>query len=511
MSDLSGFIQLRGSHLSRIKIEMSKRINIQSLLQASDSLLDFKAFLNHYGIEIKPAEVEDLRALVEALRASAQGVGLLDKFYVGYKIPQIGKEFDLLRFGANYIVNIELKKVCPENRIKKQLQRNKYYLGFIDRKVYNFTFVSDEKKLYFLENGGNLSEAKIEDLTRILAKQELSDAEHPDDLFDPADYLVSPFNSTEKFLANEYFLTHQQEEIKKKIADFLASPKAAKFISIMGGPGTGKTLLVYDVAKDVVDGGELPLIIHCGQLNDGHLTLRKNGWDIVPIKDYELRDLSKYGLIIVDEAQRIYERQLEDIVSKVGLHKGCCIFSHDKLQTLSNSEARREISEKINAVASHAPYELSEKIRTNKEIAAFIRMLFNSKKNVPMSGAGNVEINYFDDVADAKSYLDKLDGEGWEVLKFTPSQYEKERHTEYSGIFNLTSHQVIGQEFDAVAVAIDQYFSYDESGDLIYNGRAYYQPVKMLFQNITRCRKRLNLVIIKNEEILNRCIAVLGG
>ena len=38
-----------------------------------------------------------------------------------------------------------------------------------------------------------------------------------ENLFHPEDYLVSPFNSTEAFLKGEYFLTSQQDEIKKKI------------------------------------------------------------------------------------------------------------------------------------------------------------------------------------------------------------------------------------------------------------------------------------------------------
>lgn len=32
-----------------------------------------------------------------------------DGYYVGYAIKQIGKEFDLLRFGDDKILNIELK------------------------------------------------------------------------------------------------------------------------------------------------------------------------------------------------------------------------------------------------------------------------------------------------------------------------------------------------------------------------------------------------------------------
>lgn len=136
-------------------------------------------------------------------------------------------------------------------------------------------------------------------------------------------------------------------------------------------------------------------------------------------------------------------------------------------------------------------------------------MLFSNKKSIPISSNGNIEINYFNTNEDAKNYLDALDKIKWEILRFTPSQYKTEHHEEYSKESNRTSHQIIGQEFDGVAVTIDRFFSYADNGDLIYKGRTYYDPPKMLFQNITRTRKKLNLVIIGNEELLNRCITIL--
>ncbi len=489
---------------------MLKRVNIQSLLQAKDSLKEesFNGFLKHYGIEIKVAEIEDLRSLVKALSDIGYSIGALDRFYVGYKIPQISKEFDLLRFGRKYIINIELKNNCPEDKIKKQLIRNKYYLGFIGRKVYTFTFVSESQELHFLRDDEQLEKIKVDHLAELLSNQEVDDTEVPDSLFNPSDYLVSPFNSTKKFLSGKYFLTNQQEEVKNQIFDFLESPKAAKFISIIGSAGTGKTLLTYDIAKHLI-GSRKSLIIHCGQLNDGHTELIKNGWVITPIKSYGNHDFSNYDLVIVDEAQRIYPHQLETIIEKATLAKCCCIFSHDKLQTLANWEEARDVSAKIGAINQITQYKLSEKIRANKEIAAFIKMLFNNKRFLPISSNGNIEINYFNTTEDAKSYLGTLDESKWEILRFTPSQYKNEHHEDYSESSDRTSHQVIGQEFDGVAVTIDKYFSYDNNGDLIYRGRAYYAPRKMLFQNITRARKKLNLVIIGNEELLNRCITIL--
>lgn len=490
---------------------MLKRVNIQSLLQAKDSLKEdgFKGFLKHYGIEIKGAEIEDLRSLAKALSDIGCSIGALDRFYVGYKIPQIGKEFDLLRFGRKCVINIELKNNCPEDKIKKQLIRNKYYLSFIGRKVYAFTFVSESQELYFLRDDEQLEKTKVDHLAELLTNQEIDDTEVPDALFNPSDYLVSPFNSTKKFLAGEYFLTHQQEDVKNQIIDSLKSPKASRFISIIGSAGTGKTLLTYDIAKHLISSKRKPLIIHCGQLNYGHTELIKNGWVITPIKYYGNHDLENYDLVIIDEAQRIYPNQLDTIIEKARLAKCCCIFSHDKLQTLSNQEEKSDVSAKIGSINPITQFKLSEKIRTNKEIAAFIKMLFNNKRTLSISSNSNVEINYFNATEDAKSYLDALDKSKWEILRFTPSQYNKEHHEKYSEESDRTSHQVIGQEFDGVAVTIDKYFSYDGNGDLIYSGGAYYAPRKMLFQNITRARKKLNLVIIGNEELLNRCITIL--
>jgi len=247
---------------------MVKPINIQSLLQAKDSLKEegFKSFLGHYGFEIRDAEIEDLILLVKALKNIGCNIGTLDKFHVGYKIPQIGKEFDLLRFSPEYIVNIEIKNNSPEAKIKKQLIRNKYYLDFIGRRVFAFAYVAESNELYFLREDGELEKSKIAHLKDCLEKQVPSDAEVIDELFNPSDYLVSPFNSTKKFLDELYFLTHQQEDVKGQIIAALNSSKAAKFVSITGSAGTGKTLLTYDIAKYLIDSKRTPLIIHCGQL-----------------------------------------------------------------------------------------------------------------------------------------------------------------------------------------------------------------------------------------------------
>ena len=42
----------------------------------------------------------------------------LDGFFFGFHIPQIGKEFDLLKFSQTEVINIEFKsQVVPEEQI----------------------------------------------------------------------------------------------------------------------------------------------------------------------------------------------------------------------------------------------------------------------------------------------------------------------------------------------------------------------------------------------------------
>ena len=331
-----------------------------------------------------------------------------------------------------------------------------------------------------------------------------------DKLFNPSDYLVSPFNSTENFIENKYFLTHQQESVKVKIIDSLKDNTKANFFAVIGGAGTGKTLLTYDIAKNIINNGEKVLVIHCGYLNDGQKTLNSEyNWKIIEIKHYKNYKLSDYDLIIVDEAQRIYSNQFEDLVKKIQDCNGNCIFSYDKVQILSTWEEKNNIDNKINEIPLIKSYKLSEKIRTNKEIASFIIMLFNKKRNKLELSKDNIEISYFNNDIDAKEFLETLSSQNWEVLRFTPSQYNNEKHEKSALPTSETSHQIIGQEFDNVVVVIDKCFFYNEDGKLQYRCKSYYYAVKMLFQNITRTRKKVHIVIIDNPEILNRCLSIL--
>ncbi len=220
----------------------------------------------------------------------------------------------------------------------------------------------------------------------------------------------------------------------------------------------------------------------------------------MPIKNLSEQQISSHEILIIDEAQRIYPDQLEKIILSIQ-EKKKIIFSYDQKQTLSRWEERNEIDNKIQEIKTIKIHKLSEKIRTNKEIGNFIRMFFDKNKNLNVTSTDNIEINYFKNIINATKYCESLDQDKWQTLRFTPSQYNTEHHEKYSSHTQDSSHKIIGQEFDGVCLIVDQFFFYTEDGFLDYKAYSYYDPVKMLSQNMTRARKRLKIVIINNQKI----------
>ena len=491
-----------------------RNINILSIIEDYRKLSNtlFQKLMNSYGITsgIKNYELNGIEAFVDELLKANNNISIVNRYYLGYSIPQIGKEFDLLRFGHNYIINIEIKTESSIEKILKQQQKNKYYLSFLDKPLHIYTFISNENKLYKLvirNNGDEIEEITFNELCNILMSQEVVTFNNIDDLFNPSDYLVSPFNSPEKFMSEGYFLTVQQEQIYKEIQTKL-SDTATNFIALTGGAGTGKTLLTYHIAKETIQRGKKVLILHCAPLNSGHqILMDEYNWSIYMPK-YAPNTID-FDLIIIDEAQRMYPYQFDKYIKEVRTLNKKCIFSYDEKQYLRDNEKQYHTKERIEKELLCTPYKLTDKIRTNKEIAYFIRQLFNIKKNIPNIDYTNIELTYCKDCYSAKLLLQELLERGWKTPNYTPGTRSFFHYEAYLSNDTESAHSVVGQEFNNVVVVIDESFKYNSQGDLIADN-TYYSQRQMLYQIITRTRKKLHIVIINNEVMLNRCIDILS-
>lgn len=493
-----------------------KPINLLSFLNAYKDLADvnFKKYIAEFGIGplVRANEMEDLHSLVDVITSTTKHTSILNQFYVGFKINQISKEFDLLRIGENSIINIELKRESTKGRITKQLIQNQYYLKFLDVTIYNFTYVASTKKLYMLIDSTYITEVSFDLLIEKLMEQQLKDIDNIHDLFDPIHYLVSLFESPEAFLNDEYFLTMQQSTFKKEILDIVPAHKPA-FIMIEGGAGTGKTLLTYDIAKEYMRNGKNVLIFQCGKLHKGLEKLRNDyRWTIEPFASNKLtQDFCSYDVIIFDEAQRLDQDLLMKFIERTKHTSIKCIFSLDRQHWLMSADTN--IAAFIEQQLAPKKYELKTIIRYNKEMHAFINNLFDLSKRSPLQAYTNIMIQYFSSYDAAKSYLHYLKDEGWMVMDYTSSNLNG---YSYDVETNCTEedNDVLGDEYNYVAAVMDDSFYYKANQKLStvqLKTNPNYDPSKMLYQNVIRVRKKLQIIVIHNPQLLEKILGILNN
>lgn len=480
-------------------------------------------FFKNNHIEMKDHEFETINSLLICLKknkiSNADLVLCTDNFWIGYKIPQIGEEFDLLRFGNNYNINIELKSNHDIKKMTKQINRKKYYLNFLEIPTLHFIYSSENNVVYqLIKDESEVVKIEFKELWEFIVEQKVNknSKNQIDSLFNPSNYLISPFNTTEKFIKTEYFLTNHQDKIQKEILEKINCHEI--FFMVEGAAGTGKTLLIYDLIKKSMQYRNV-MVIHTGKLNEGHKILNDSyNWNIKPIKkSLNFLDISM-DLIVIDESQRINIYQLDKILQFCKKNSIPCIFSLDKNQCLHKNEMDNDVQNYLyDYVEKENRYKLREKIRSNKELAGFIKLMNRiPNKNFKRieNEDNNIKIKYFDDRSDALTYVDFLKSRSWVHITYSNSLYYKEEIDELIVENDKNSHDVVGQEFEKVVVMIDSNFGYIENENktsLALEGvtPSYYHAVKMLFQNSTRARKKICIVIINNQDFFNNISKVL--
>lgn len=494
-------------------INLFSFINASSCLDA-DALSLFESVLSkrNSSITIKSAEIKTLSTLIDKLILSGTSLAALDNFFYSFSIPQISKEFDLLKICNSHILNIELKsKRIPIDGIKNQLLKNKHYLAPISSAIHLITYLEEDDIFYSLNDQNELREIKLEEVKCIL-EQSVENClfDSIEKLFLPSRYLVSPINSPEVFVEDSYFLTSQQDEIKQHIQNKIKKSSSYEFFSITGAAGTGKTLLLYDIAKSF-DSSKKACIIHCGMLAQGHETLNSllHNVDIIAIKNVTTETLSQYDFLFVDEAHRIYPYQLDLIISITKEQKKYCVFSSDSKQVLSKKETKRAIGDKLNTIKQENRFNLSGKIRTNKMLVSFVKKLFYTKDPTPYESYDNIQILSAKDLNIAKQYIEYLQGQGYEYIEFTPSMYSSHQLDQLA-IGKINTHGVIGQEFDKVVMVIDKSFLYwNDHLNAYAHPNPDYLFTQLLFQGVTRAREHLALIVLDNPEVFETLTKIL--
>lgn len=417
-----------------------------------------------YFLKMREWELESMKALVRELEMHMQDVHAL-RFFYSFQVPRLGKEFDLLQIKDDQIVNIELKsgKVSDE-AVRKQLLQNRYYLSVQGKMIQSYTYISSQERLVRLNNHDHIVEADWDQLCLALQRQSKDYEGDIEDLFQAEMYLFSPVTEPERFLNKEYFLTSQQKDIERRILDKIRKVKYGYFW-FSGLPGTGKTLLLYDIAMKLSVHQKV-CMIHCGETGKKWKILHDRLLRIAFLSDSQLEecpDLKEYSAILVDEAHLLSVKELHRILELSEKHP--VIFSSDDEDMISDEEMDRTMIREIEHLPDIQSFHLTNRIRTNAELSSFIQNMMHLPEKRMVRYYPHIQVVYANDEEEA-------------------------------GIL-LKGYQ------NQLVFIIDERYYYDEKGYLREQRQKQQKPtaVRMLFHRLNEAREEFAIIVKGNEAV----------
>lgn len=475
-----------------------KAINIYALTRiekASDiARFDRQMSKRAYTLKIKEWEVKGLKALTDRLINGGTRIERLNFFY-SYTIPKLGKEFDLLRINSDTIINIELKShSIDHDRIRSQLMLNRSYLASLNRAIRSYTYISGEDKLLRLSNSGNLLEESWDTLCRDLEIQIDCIDDNIDRFFREEKYLISPLTDPDRFLKGSYFLTAQQKDIKKQIlANIKDEPGSGVIQGFTGLPGTGKTLLLYDLAMELTRVSKKVVVLHFGSFPDEmrKLDSRLRRIDFFPADGiYGLPDIEEYDHIFVDEGHRMNRRVLDALAVYSRNNAKSVVISYDYEAVISPDERPMDTGEAIESLDGIIKYRLTNRIRMNSELSSYICCMMRCSGNHRLKSYPSVSVYYAGNQDEAGILLDTCTSSGYTYI--------------------ADNSKATCREFDKVVMLMDDTFGYDDEGYLRCSAEGEFR-VRRLFHGLNRAKSSLAVIVINNPGVFDVLLTIAQG
>lgn len=407
------------------------------------------------------------------------------------------EQFDILRFARDSILNVELKTQYPKDGldgIYDQLDRHTYLLNTLGKNVFAFTFVLDTNELFKIDQG-ELVKVDFREVANNIEEEYIE--ENSLKLIDASTIIISPYSEPDKFIESRYFLNDRQKEIRNLILE----RNRGKF-SISGGAGTGKSLVLFDLAKEFNKSKSILYIFVASIKNTSQLS-NKYGFlfkSISEVNRWSISDYNKYDVILIDEAQLLTKNQYDVFINSTAT----IIFSVDKEQVFKHNEKIEDIQALLDANPDVENHALTDRVRSDKSLSTFIKKLFNLKaRGLEPMEFPKVNVVYFANVCGAREFIrdcEKVDNYCCiEIAEYTTvSSKVKKRKQILSDSEN--GFTVIGREYDNVLIPIDERVYYNEDAKLIAVSNEFYPYLEInnLFEGITRVKRNLLFVVINN-------------
>ena len=481
-----------------------KPVNIYALTRVSESDRQWRLERQMSGrgryLKIKEWEINGLKGFITKLGEYYPDAFSLNFFY-SFSIPKLGKEFDLIRVSDDCVLNVELKSGnVSDESIRRQLTQNRSYIASLGRSMYFYTYVSDSGRLVRLAASGRLVEAQWEELAEILKKQTDPYEGEIENLFKEELYLISPLSDPAKFLRGDYFLTSQQKDIRKQILKQVFPGKddadaATPILGFTGLPGTGKTILLYDLAM-TLSKTEMVCVFHFGSHEKEleELDERLKRIDFYYCLEDEIAEMRrKYCAILVDEGHRAGPEAISRILEQSREWKAPVIFAYDSVEPIAPEERGNAGAAQIEDIPGFIGYHLTNRIRLNSELSSFISCVMcvsgrNHRRDYP-----NVTLFYAGDDQECDTLLEILKRDGYVYLKGSDAGTCK--------------------EFEKVAMVMGESYVYDAEGFLKSGSpgenRDDPSTVRELYHGLSRAKKKIAIVVRNNQTVFDRIIGVL--
>jgi hypothetical protein len=439
-----------------------------------------------FFLRIKEWELESMKALVKQLELHMEEVYKL-RFFYSFQIPKLGKEFDLLQIKDDQIVNIELKSgSVSDEAIRRQLIQNRYYLSVFGKPILSYTYISSEDRLVRLTNHDHIVDGDWEKLCTALEKEGQDYGGDIEDLFQAELYLISPLTEPERFLKKEYFLTSQQRDIERQILKRIRGERNGYFW-FSGLPGTGKTLLLYDIAMRLSVRQKVCIV---------HWLLHDRLRRIDFLADDQLgesTDLGCYSSILVDESHLLSPEKMSVLLT--WSERRPVIFSSDSEDVISPEELDRSIVEGLGKLPGIQKFHLTNRIRTNAELSSFIQNMVHLPEKRSSRWYPHIVVMYANNNSEAEKLLHDLVKQGF-----------KERTEEASGQPGV---QAVRPE-EKIVVLLDEQYYYDENGYLRSRcSSGEYSNVRSLFHLLNQAKESLALVVKENMAVYEVLLEIL--
>ena len=460
---------------------LTRKQNIEHLQKLEQQLSG-----REHMLKMKEWELESMRALVERLELHMQDVSALRLFY-SFQIPRLGKEFDLLQIRENQIINIELKSgAVSEEAIQKQLIQNRYYLSALGKPIQSYTYISSQNRLMRLTNHDHVIEASWNQLCAALQKEGKDYSGDIENLFRAEWYLFSPLTEPNRFLNKEYFLTAQQRDIKRQILKKICEEQTGYF-SFSGLPGTGKTLLLYDIAMKLSNRQQV-CIIHCGEAGKKWEILHKRLQRIDFLSDNQLEtqfSLEDYHAILVDEAHLLSVEKLNVLLDMS--EDRPIIFSSDSEEMISPKEIDQSTMKRMEELPNLQTFRLTNRIRTNAELSSFIQNMMHLPVRKNQNEFPHVSVVYANDAKEADILVRDYIRQGYHFPQMERAEL---------GVTAIC-------DTVKMVVVLDERYYYDDelyfrSIHPMRNGQS---EVRSLFHLLNQAKENLAFVVKGNEAV----------